>query len=84
MNLDRKTLLALVAALAIGYFLARRAVPEPQPQDRPAIRWLARAAKNLLWIALVAEQPPEPTHHVVKARAVGSDGYPIVDNAEGW
>jgi hypothetical protein len=85
MNLDRKTLLVLAAAFAIGYVLAQSAPsPEPPAPDRPALRWLARAAKNLLWIALVAEKPPEQPSHVVKARAVGGDGYPILDNAEGW
>ena len=85
MNLDRKTLLVLAAALAIGYFLAQPdPSPEPPATDRPALRWLARAAKNFLWIALVAEKPPGQPAQVVKARAVGGDGYPILDNAEGW
>ena len=84
--MDRKTLIAVAAALAVGYLLAGR--PEsPRPADRPVVRWIARVAKNLLWVALLAENPPaepQPDHHVARAARIGDDGYPIVDHARGW
>jgi hypothetical protein len=86
MTIDRKLLLAAAAAFALGYYAAQSSPPTPQPiPDRPVLRWLAKAAKNLLWVALVAERPPEPTPaNVAKTRLVGEDGYPLVDNAGGW
>jgi hypothetical protein len=85
MTIDRKLLLAAVAAFALGYYAAQSSPPTPPAPDRPVLRWLAKAAKNLLWVALVAERPPEPTPaDVAKTRLVGEDGYPLVDNAGGW
>lgn len=86
MTLDRKTAAAVVVALALGYCLAYQPSPSPRPDDRPVLRWIARAAKSLLWIALVAEQPPkdpQPDHRVAQNR-IGDDGYPVVDHARGW
>ena len=87
MNLDRKTLLVLAAAFAIGYFLAQSAPsPEPPAPDRPALRWLARAAKNLLWIAAFADPPPPAARQdarLVQAPTIGDDGYPVIDHARG-
>lgn len=84
--IDRKTLLLSAAAFAIGYVVSSSAPqPEPPGHDRPVLRWVAKLAKNLLWVALVAEKPPEPKpENVAKTRSVGGDGYPILDNAEGW
>lgn len=85
--MDRKTAFAIVAALVVGYW-ASQAVHAPSPQpDRPVVRWIAKIAKNLLWVALIAEKPPEepqPDHHVARAARIGDDGYPIVDNSKGW
>ena len=79
--------LALVAALAAGYFLANDgASPRPpSPADRPFLTAIARLAKAGLWLLLVAEPAPEPTapaelvHHVI-----GPDGHPAVHHREGW
>jgi hypothetical protein len=51
------------------------------------VRWIARAARSLLWVALLAEKPPEepqPDHHVARSANVGDDGYPIIHNGRGW
>lgn len=82
-EITRKQLVAILAAavLAGWLFQAPASPPSPQPADRPVLRWIARAAKNLLWIAIVAEGPPAETarQSVVHAR-VGDDGYQTVDH----
>lgn len=83
----RYLVLALVAALAAGYYLASdRGHPRPpSPADRPFLAAIARLAKNGLWLLLLAEPPPEPgppaelVHHVI-----GPDGHPALDHREGW
>jgi hypothetical protein len=83
MTIDRKTLLAIVAAVAVGYWLAG-SKPEPTP-DRPVLRWVVRAAKSFLWIALVAEEPPaELEQTYLHHDHVGADGYRLVDHGRGW
>jgi hypothetical protein len=90
MTLDRRILFALVAGVAVGYFLfAGGSAPSPwQPApDRPVLRWIARAAKSFLWIALVAEPPHDPVEqgrHLVHSKPVGDDGFPLVDHGQGW
>lgn len=89
--MDRKTLMIVVVCLAAGYWLASSPsspcpAPAPTP-DRPVVRWIARVAKQFLWVALLAERPPEgpqPDHQVARAARIGDDGYPIVDHARGW
>lgn len=84
--IDRKTLLLAAAAFGLGY-VAAQSLPQPSPPapDRPVLRWVAKIAKNLLWVALIAEKPPEPQpENVAKSRLVGGDGYRVLDNAEGW
>lgn len=82
-EITKKQLLAIVAAavLAGWLFQSPSASPAPQPPDRPVLRWIAKAAKNLLWIAIVAEGPPaeQARQQVVHAR-VGEDGYQTVDH----
>lgn len=88
--MDRRTIAAVAVALVVGYWLAASPsspVPAPRPNDRPVVRFLARVAKQFLWVALLAEQPPEepqPDHHVARAPRIGDDGYPLVDNGRGW
>lgn len=88
MTIDRKTLTVIAVSLAIGYWLASSSSSPvgPSPTNgRPVLRLLARAAKTLLWVSLVAEQPPqaEQTTYVVHAR-IGDDGAPIINHARGW
>jgi hypothetical protein len=84
--IDRKTLFALLAAFAVGYFVSGSSSPTPPAPDRPVLRWIAKAAKSLLWIALVAEQPPSQgaERQLVHAPPVGEDGYQVVDHGKGW
>ena len=84
MTMDRKTVLVVVMALACGYVVANYRAA--QAQDRPVLRFIAKAAKAFLWVALVAEPPPEPSQpdHRLAHSAIGEDGYPLIDNARGW
>jgi len=84
MTIDRKTVMSLVAGVAIGYWLVGPAVNPPKP-DRPVVRWIVRAAKNFLWFAAFAERPPEPQpdQRIVQAPAIGEDGYPLIDHGRG-
>lgn len=85
MTFDRKTVLIVVAALAVGYWFAGSGSPQPAP-DRPVVRWVVRTAKQLLWIAAFADPPPAPVVHeqrLVRAPAIGDDGYPVIDHGRG-
>jgi hypothetical protein len=84
--MDRRLVTAVVVALAVGYWLASSSA-SPNPTPRPVVRWIASAARTLLWFSLLAEKPPEdpqPDHRLAHTARVGEDGYPIVDNARGW
>ncbi len=84
MTIDRKTLIVFAAGVAIGYVLVGSVDVTPQP-DRPVVRWVVRAAKNLLWLAAFAEPPPpqQPDQRLVQAAAIGADGFPIIDHGRG-
>lgn len=82
--IDRKTLLVVVVALAVGYGFASWS--DGGKPDRPVLRFLAKAAKTFLWVAMAAEPPPsepQPDHRLAHS-AIGEDGYPKIDNARGW
>jgi hypothetical protein len=87
MKIDRTTLLVIAAAFLIGYWWpASESRPDATP-SRPVVRWIAKVAKNLLWVALVAEEPPkghQPDHRIVQSDPIGEDGYPLLDNGRGW
>lgn len=88
--MDRRSLALVAVALVAGYWLASSPaspVPAPRPNDRPVVRWVAGVAKRLLWVALIAEKPPEepqPDHRLAHTTRIGDDGYPLIDNARGW
>lgn len=85
MIIDRKTVLIVFAALAVGYWLSGSALPQPA-QDRPVVRWVVRTAKQLLWLAAFADPPPvpaEPHQRLVQSPAIGEDGYPVIDHGRG-
>lgn len=87
MTINRNTALALIACVAIGYWMAGGKPPRPEPlADRPVLRWIAKAAKQLLWVAVFVEPaPPEPqARQIVKAPAIGDDGYAVIDHGKGW
>ena len=82
---NRQLVILCLACMAAGWWLSSSPAspvnPTPQP-DRPVLRWIARTAKTFLWVALVAEKPPEEVHYV-HAR-VGDDGQPLLDHSRGW
>jgi hypothetical protein len=83
MTLTRKHIALIVVALALGWWLGQPA-RRPQPlEDRPVVRWIVRAAKQLLWIAVFVEEPPAEQPAQVQA-VVGEDGYVKVDHGRGW
>lgn len=83
MTINRNTVYLLAAGLLIGWWASQPAA-KPQPlEDRPVLRWIAKTAKTLLWVAVFVEpappeQPPEIRAHV------GEDGYVVVDHGRGW
>jgi len=97
MKFDRKLVLAIVVAIVVGFWAGGGTwqkspwlpipVPTPgQPNDRPILNILRKAARWALWFAVIAEPPPGPQsdHRLVQGPAIGEDGYPIVDHARGW
>lgn len=91
MKLDKNLILVAVAAFALAWFMAHNSgdgiIPNPfvpQKPDRPVLRFIAKVAKTVLWVAVFAEPKPEPTHHhYVQATSVGPDGHAMIDHAEG-
>lgn len=90
MRIDRKTIIACVLCVFFWNWATtggRDDDTRPRPlDDRPVLRWIAKAARTLLWISLAAEGPPKPeTQRVdlVHART-GDDGQPMLDHGRGW
>ena len=83
----RKLVLICAACVALGWFMAGTAGgPEPtRPENRPALRWIARIAKTFLWVALAAEKPPadEPPAQLVHTNRQ-TDGSETLQFREGW
>lgn len=81
---NRRLILAFLIAFGLGYWWSSA---RPQPwsphQDRPFLTWMARTAKRLLWIAIVADPPPADVEQLPEAR-VGEDGFKIVEHRKGW
>lgn len=84
---NRQLALICFVCLAAGWWLARSPSspvnPNPVP-DRPVLRFIARAAKSFLWIALVAEKPPAEPQYVHAHARIGADGEPMLDHSQGW
>lgn len=76
LQLDRHLVAIVCVALAIGYCAPLMLPAKP---DRPVLRWVAAAAKNLLWIAAFAERPPAE-----QAVANKSHEEFAVDHGRGW
>lgn len=84
MRIDRGTVLIVLAAFAVGFVLSNNPLSTPRP-DRPVMRWIARAAKSLLWVAAFAEKAPsQPEQHYIVHARVGEDGHPLLDHGRGW
>ena len=90
---DRKVVLALVIGFAACWFVGNGCALQPKEPlaNRPVLRWIAKAAKSLLWVAAFVEpapaEEPEATvqamhHH--EPEELGADGFPMVKHARGW
>ena len=79
----RQLAIVCLLCMAAGYWLSSPSSPvNPTPApERPVLRWLAKAAKNLLWIALVVEPPPK--EQLVQQR-IGDDGFPMLDHGRSF
>lgn len=88
MNLTKNqklAVLAVVAALAVGYLSSQQSQPLNPAQRRPVLAAIFRAAKTLLWLAAFAEPPPreqyQPANHI---HHVDDAGLVLVDHGQGW
>lgn len=66
--------LALIVCAVIGVTMYFHSTPTAPAVDRPVLRWIMRAAKSFLWIALVAEGPhDQPTEVGAVSDHMGRD-----------
>jgi hypothetical protein len=85
-----KKIMIAVALLFAYWFCGGEVIPQPEPTpQRPVLRWLAKAARNLLWTAAFFEPAPEPRDgdvRVVHSKAVelDADGVPVVNHVRGY
>jgi hypothetical protein len=79
MKITTPAMLLLVAVMFFGWSLSAARQPQPFPfappapapiVDRPLVRFVARAAKSLLWIMAFAEEKPV----IKQQRAVDTEG----------
>lgn len=80
--IDRRLILALVAGGLLGWYVTQPA--GPAAPDRPVIKWLAKTAKSLLWIAVFIEPAPPEQPDELPRDQVGSDGFRVVQHNRGW
>lgn len=80
--MNRKLVAAVLIAFALGWWLAPR--PWTPHKDRPALTWVVRTAKRLLWIAIVADPPPADVEPDTRQAVVGEDGFRVVEHRRGW
>lgn len=86
MRIDRKTLTVALVAFVVGSWTASsgRQDSKPEPlEDRPVLRWIAKTAKSLLWVAMFAEEPPEEQTYVVSTRT-DDHGQRSLNHGRGW
>lgn len=57
MYVDKKTIAAVVLALAVGAWASSSVTVKPEPRpSRPVVSFLAKAARTALWIMLFADR----------------------------
>lgn len=91
MKVDKRLVVTAVAAFAVAWFVAHGdgGIPNPfvpEKKDRPVLRFIAAAAKKLLWVAVFLEpRPPiedqRNQHHIVRA-TIGPDGHDRLDHGD--
>lgn len=88
--IDKRLVYAFVAGLAFAWYMNSGSAPLPTPfnptpqNDRPVLRWIAKAAKSALWLMLIAEPAPEPGDARMVQTIVGDDGYSVIDHARAF
>jgi len=88
--MDKRLAYAFVAGVALALWLNSNTSPVPSPfnptpePSRPVMRFIARAAKNALWLMLLAEPAPSQAGRQIVQHAVGEDGYPVIDHARAF
>lgn len=89
MTVDRKLIFACLVAFVVGSWASSSGDssgpfgPRPRPLDeRPILKWIAKAARTLLWVSLMAEGPPaeEPVDAAHLAQHRGEQ----LDFGRGW
>jgi hypothetical protein len=83
MKCNTKTLLIVVAITAAATWWMTRGGGEdarPLPHDRPALQFIAKWAKSLLWLAVFAD-PPQADQPVPIQQRIEEDGYPALVHA---
>ncbi len=88
-TLNKRHAIFAAAAVLFLFWCNGSASPLPAPfapqPDRPVLRAIARIAKSLLWVALVADGPPASAaeYQTVRTR-VGDDGHQVLEHGRGW
>lgn len=77
---NRQIAAAIVLSLVVGWWVGT-SQPKANP-ERPVLKWIASAAKKLLWVAVFLEEPPDEMRTV--RSELGDDGYVQVDHGRGW
>jgi len=82
MKVNVKVLIAAVILTAVATWYALRPGDDsrPLPHERPALRFVVRWAKSLLWLAMFADPPPETQPEPIR-QEIGDDGYPKLAHA---
>lgn len=90
MKFDKRMVLVAAAAFALAFFVAQGGGNSPFPnpfvpakKDRPVLKFIVKAAKSLLWIAVFAEERPADPQYTDHA-SIGPDGRQLLNHAEGW
>lgn len=90
MTIDKRIAYAFILGLAFSWWMNSGAAPTPSPfnpaptNDRPVLRFIAKAAKNALWFLLIAEPAPDQTERQMAQHIIGDDGHPIIDHARAF
>lgn len=82
MKFSARTVIAIVAiTVASTAYVTGGSTPNPfEPEkERPILTAIARAAKMFLWLAFVADPPPQDYEPIQQSVTV--DGHPVISHA---
>lgn len=89
MKIDKKLVAVALVAFAVAFFVAQRGdSPIPNPfvpakPERPFLKFVIKAAKTFLWVAMFAEERPQDPQYRDHA-CIGPDGNVTLNHGEGW